>query len=77
MVDVLVLDGVTIYEDNAAAVRELVHTAREWVQAESTRLRSLMATALNNMAFEELNALPPVRISHINDETVHCTRTSR
>ncbi|MCA2256011.1 hypothetical protein JF710_22785 [Mycobacterium intracellulare] len=75
-VEVLTLDGVTIYKDNAAVVRELVNTAREWVQAESIRLSSLMSAALNNMTFEELDALPPVRISHTNHETVHRTRTS-
>ncbi|MBZ4558594.1 hypothetical protein GBO17_23890 [Mycobacterium avium subsp. hominissuis] len=75
-VQVIVMEGVTLTEKNAAVLRDLLGTAREWVRGEEKRRQGETDAAMKRMSFEELDALPPVRTTFTNHETVHRTRTT-
>lgn len=68
--------GVTVGADNTETLRGLIERATEHVRAEADKEEAKVREALNAMTYEELDALPPVRVTETTDETIHETRTT-
>jgi hypothetical protein len=73
---VISLVGLTVCAENSAKLRGLVDTAREWVRAETDKLRQEVMAELNAMTYEDVDALPPVNIPDSTNESVGRTRIS-
>lgn len=70
------LVGVTVAQENSAALRRLVEVAQRWVGAEERRLKTELLAQLNAMTYEELDALPAPIVNTPTETSVSITRSS-